>query len=312
MTGAAIVFTEDKKSLPALITAATDTKAGEINVVLIGKEVDKEFAKSLGKYGANKVLIYEGENMDKITSKGYADILLGVIKELNPEFIVIMGTLIGNEVAALVGSELDASISIETLKIESLEDGLYVTRSIYGGKLTQKAKLLEEKKIIVITPGAYEEKEVGGEAEIIQKEPPQLGEEVKLVEKEEMKGEGKQLEEAEIVIGVGRGIKQKEDLQMIYELAKLLNAEVGCTRPLAADYGWFDDWIGVSGKRISPKLYLLIGASGSVQHIAGARGSKLIIAINKDGEAPIYEEADYLFVADLYQLVPEIIKQLKK
>lgn len=311
MTGPALVFTEDKKSLPALITAAMDTKPSEIHVALFDKSADEQFAKTLGKYGANKVHIFTGEELDKITSRGYADILLNLINEINPEYILIWGTLVGNEVAALIGSEIDASISIETMKIEKENDETYVTRSIYGGKLTQKIKLLSEKKIIVLAPGSYEEKEIGGEAEIVKKELPKISEEISVVEKEEIRGKGRPLEEADIVIGVGRGIKKKEDLEMIYELARLLDAEVGCTRPLAADYGWFDEWIGVSGKRISPKLYLIIGASGSVQHMAGARGSKLIIAINKDGEAPVSEESDYLFVADLYQLVPEIIKKLK-
>ncbi|MGQ4891237.1 MAG: electron transfer flavoprotein subunit alpha/FixB family protein [Candidatus Njordarchaeia archaeon] len=308
----ALIFSEDKKLVPDLITASKRINIDDTRVVLIDQSVDEEYAKGLGKYGAKKVYVYEGPELEKVSSRQYAEILIELIKESNPEIILIGGTLIGNEVASIVGASFDSPIAVEVLDMGFKEGEFYVKRAIYGGKLVQDLKLIGERKIIVISPGAYEAEEIGGgEAQIEKKTIPQFGEEIKVVEKKMVTGEGKPIEEADIVIGAGRGIKNKEDLKMIYELAELLGAAVGCTRPLSADYGWFDDWIGVSGKRIRPKLYLAIGISGSVQHMSGVRASKLIIAINKDGEAPILEEADYLFVADLYKLVPEIINVLK-
>lgn len=118
---------------------------------------------------------------------------------------------------------------------------------------------------------------------------------------------------AEVVVGVGRGFRREEDLGMAFELAKLLGGEVGCSRPIAADYGWLpeDRWIGISAKRIRPKLYLAIGISGAPQHVSGVLDSKVIVAVNKDKNAQIFQYCDYGVVADLYQFIPALIKKLK-
>ena len=308
----ALIFSEDKKLVPDLITAAKRININDARVALIESSVDEEYAKNLGKYGAKKVYVYEGPELEKVSSRQYAEILIDLIKESNPEIILIGGTLIGNEVASIVGANLDSPIAVEVLDMGFKEGEFYVKRAIYGGKLVQDLKLIGQRKIVVISPGAYEAEDIGGEeAQIEKKALPKFGEEIQVVEKKTVVREGKPVEEADIVVSAGRGVKKKEDLKIVYELAELLGAAVGCTRPLSADYGWFDEWIGVSGKRIRPKLYLAIGVSGSVQHMSGVRASKLIVAINKDGEAPILEEADYLFVEDLYKLVPEIINVLK-
>jgi len=117
---------------------------------------------------------------------------------------------------------------------------------------------------------------------------------------------------ADVVIGAGRGFKNKEDLNMVKELAKLLGGAWSVTRPLAADYGWCNHWIGISGLNINPKIYFIIGSSGQPHHMLGARNSKLIIAINKDPDAPIFQECDYGIVADLYKVVPRLIKKIKE
>lgn len=137
---------------------------------------------------------------------------------------------------------------------------------------------------------------------------------VRLLDVKEKQVGGVNLEDAEIIVGVGRGFKSKEDLQMAFELAELLGGQVGCTRPIAADLKWLseDHWIGISGKRVSPKLYLAIGISGSPQHMSGVQGAKVIVAVNKDKSAPIFKQADYGVVADLYQFIPLFTKKLKE
>jgi len=117
---------------------------------------------------------------------------------------------------------------------------------------------------------------------------------------------------ADVVIGAGRGFKNREDLSMVEELAKLLGGAWSVTRPLAADYGWCNHWIGISGLNISPKIYLIIGSSGQPHHMLGARSSKFIIAVNKDPDAPIFQECDYGIVGDLYKVVPQLIKKIKE
>jgi len=122
------------------------------------------------------------------------------------------------------------------------------------------------------------------------------------------------LEEAERIVAVGRGLQRKEDLELIRELAEVLHAAIGGSRPLAADLGWLSDdqWIGLSGHKVKPKLYVAIGISGQIQHIAGMRDAKVVVAINKDPNAPMAANSDYYVVGDLYTIVPELIKQLKQ
>jgi len=135
----------------------------------------------------------------------------------------------------------------------------------------------------------------------------------RLIATEEKKFGGVDIENADIVVGVGRGFKAKEDLDMAFELAKILGGEVGCSRPIAADYHWLDEdrWIGISGKKIRGKLYIAIGISGAPQHIMAANDVKVIVAINKDKNAPIFEYTDYGVVADLYQFLPVFLERLK-
>ncbi|MFX1598811.1 MAG: electron transfer flavoprotein subunit alpha/FixB family protein, partial [Promethearchaeota archaeon] len=120
--------------------------------------------------------------------------------------------------------------------------------------------------------------------------------------------------DAKIVVSAGRGFKKKEDLELIRELATLLEGEVGSSRPLAADLKWLseDHWVGLSGHKVKPDLYIAIGISGQIQHLAGMRDSKIIVAINSDEEAPILSVADYGLVANLYQAIPKLIEAIKK
>lgn len=135
-----------------------------------------------------------------------------------------------------------------------------------------------------------------------------------VVGRREKERTGVDIEAAEIVVGVGRGFKDREDLKLAFELADILGGEVGCSRPIAADYRWLgeDRWIGISGKKLRGKLYIAVGISGAPQHIMAANDVKVIVAINKDKNAPIFEYADYGVVGDLYQVIPKLIDRLKK
>jgi electron transfer flavoprotein alpha subunit len=136
----------------------------------------------------------------------------------------------------------------------------------------------------------------------------------KIAKREKKETGGVHLEDADVVVSAGRGIKKKEDLKLAEDLAKALGGQVGCTRPIAADLKWLGDahWIGLSGHEVKPKAYIGLGVSGQIQHVAGMRGSKLIIAINKDEEAPLVKISDYAIVDDLYKVVPALINELKK
>ncbi|NIU39443.1 hypothetical protein GWN65_05615 [Candidatus Bathyarchaeota archaeon] len=115
-----------------------------------------------------------------------------------------------------------------------------------------------------------------------------------------------------MVVGGGRGLDKKEDFKILDELAQILGGQVGYTRPLAEDRKWFAEWVGLSGHTISPELYIACGISGVIQHVAGIRDSKIVVAINKDPEAPIMEMADYIVIGDLYEIVPALSAALRK
>ncbi|RLI29411.1 electron transfer flavoprotein subunit alpha/FixB family protein, partial [Candidatus Bathyarchaeota archaeon] len=120
------------------------------------------------------------------------------------------------------------------------------------------------------------------------------------------------IEEADVIVSCGRGFEKKEDLALAEELAKVLNAQVGCSRPLAEDRKWFSEWIGLSGHKVKPSLYIACGISGVIQHVAGIRDSKIIVAINTDENAPIVEMADYIIVGDIHEMIPAITEAFKK
>jgi electron transfer flavoprotein alpha subunit len=120
------------------------------------------------------------------------------------------------------------------------------------------------------------------------------------------------IEEAEVIISCGRGLEKKEDKALLEELAKPLCGQVGCSRPLAEDRKWFSEWVGLSGHKVKPKLYIACGISGVIQHVAGIRDAKIIVAINKDPEAPIFEIADYAVVGNLYEVLPALTEAIRK
>jgi electron transfer flavoprotein alpha subunit len=150
--------------------------------------------------------------------------------------------------------------------------------------------------------GSIEELHVEKKSQIVIKE-----------RKEKVKG-GVNLETAEFIVSVGRGFKNKDDLKLAFELADLVGAQIGCSRPIAADLKWLteDHWVGLSGKKVAPKVYLMFGISGAPQHLAGITDAKTVIAINNDKTAPIFKNADYGIVADLYQFIPILVKKLKE
>jgi electron transfer flavoprotein alpha subunit len=132
------------------------------------------------------------------------------------------------------------------------------------------------------------------------------------VETKPLETSSTRIEDADVIISCGRGLGKKEDKALLDELATVLCGQVGCSRPLAEDRKWFTEWVGLSGHKVKPKLYIACGISGVIQHVAGIRDAKLIVAINKDEQAPIFEIADYGVVGDLYEILPALKEALKK
>ncbi|MEZ0249249.1 MAG: electron transfer flavoprotein subunit alpha/FixB family protein [Thermoproteus sp.] len=214
-----------------------------------------------------------------------------------------------------VAQKLDAPfmVDITSLKVEGGK--LLVERYVFGNKAVAAARV-GAPAVLTIAPGKFLGEFPKAQSKIVDLTP-QGGLAYKVAGVEPKSSGGVKLEEAEIIVSVGRGFKKKEDLAMAFDLAKAFGGQVGCSRPIAADLKWLseDHWVGLSGHKVRPKLYLAIGISGQPQHIAGILDSRIIAAINNDPSAPIFQYADYGVVEDLYKIVPILIRkasELKK
>ncbi len=250
---------------------------------------------------------------ERLTAGQLAEALRGLYAEVSP--LLVIGPASKN--ATDVGSRLAATYNLpmltEARPVEVSEDGIVAERQVLGGRAVARLRA-GLPAVITVDTRLYEEKAEGLEkgAEIVTHPVPPAT--VEILGFEPKKHEAVNIEEAEVVVGVGRGFRKKEDIAMAEELAELLGGVVGASRPVVADYGWLseDRWIGISGKKIRPKLYIAVGISGAPQHMAAAMDSKIIVAINKDKNAPIFQYADYGVVADLYKFLPLLIKKLRE
>ncbi len=250
-----------------------------------------------------------GGNFSKIYRVGdvYGDLLARILGEVGePDLVVGIHTRKVLEAVAYLAGARDMPIVTEVVGLE----GMTVTRNILSGRGTAKYSL-SPPAALTIAPGKFSGQLSLGPPEVME-----LGEKPStvVVDRSEKSRTGVDIESAEIVVGVGRGFKEKDDLKLAFELAEALGGEVGCSRPIAADYKWLDEdrWIGISGKKLRGKLYIAVGISGAPQHIMAANDVKVIVAINKDKNAPIFEYADYGIVGDLYQILPILTRKVRE
>ncbi len=296
-------FTDNPAHLTDLAGFAKAVNAAETVVVVAGDKtaVEKNSYKLFAK------IYYLGQN---VQTDQIVEVLSKIYDDVKPDILVGPATKNGNEIAARVAARKDLPMFTEATSVEQKDGELLITRQVMGGRSTAHIKSTKPVALTIPLKKWTFEGETGASIEELSPPEPKY----KVVEVKEKQREAVNIEEAEIVVGVGRGFKKKEDLKLAEELANLLGGVVGCTRPIAADYGWLseDRWIGISGKKIRPKLYIAIGISGAPQHMAAAMDSKIIVAVNKDKNAPIFQYADYGVVADLYQFIPVLIQKLKE
>jgi electron transfer flavoprotein alpha subunit len=278
-------------------------------------------------------------NTNGNTNAPFNYFLLGMILKILYEmenFDVIISTSIPENIDALsVFSQLlgvDMISNAVTINYDKNSGKIVTTKYILAGKAKLTSMFTEKKPyIILIAPGYL--KSSGSETYIndnkyidinieelikmirdkFNKYYELLGQIETLSIKEKPKG-GIRIEDAELIVSVGRGFKKQDDLKLAFELAEVLGAEIGCSRPIAADLKWLgeDHWVGLSGHKVRPKLYIAIGISGQPQHLAGMMESKTVVVINNDPNAPFFKNCDYGIIGDLYIVVPKIIEELKK
>ncbi|MGC8543400.1 MAG: electron transfer flavoprotein subunit alpha/FixB family protein [Vulcanisaeta sp.] len=296
--------------LASLANELISKLGGGVSVsALIGYNV-KGNADMLSKY-FDKVFIIDSENLKLFDLSNYVSALMEVVNKVKPDIILVSGNRRGGAVASALSAVLDVGCVTEVVKVEVVNNDVITYRSAYGGLGQARTRVLTTPKIIAVKPGAYQRSTVTKNGTVEELKVDLKKSEIELVDMKP-KEAGVKLNEADIVVVAGRGVKKREDLQMLDELAKILGGVLGCSRPLSADLGWFPNWVGMSGVTIKPRLYIGIGVSGQIQHVAGIRDSKIIVAINIDPNAPIFEYVDYGIVGDLYKVVPKLIDELKK
>jgi electron transfer flavoprotein alpha subunit len=275
--------------------------------------VDDKKAHQYFEYGAHEITAIPNIDPSSLDAETYAHALFEVTKDNGPDILLITSSKLGKETAGRIAQKLQAGCATDAINLSTKDSALVIERYSLGGNTVSTEIIKTKKKVVSIMPRTFEANPapVTGKVTAIDiKPPPQR---VQVVERRKKTGEAVSIESAENLVCVGQGIGKKEDLAMINELCTALKAELGCTRALSSDFHWLseDRMVGISGKRCKPKLHVSIGISGQIQHTVGIMKSKLIVAINKDKEAPILKIADYGIVGDLYQTVPKLTETIK-
>ncbi|MEM0163406.1 MAG: electron transfer flavoprotein subunit alpha/FixB family protein [Thermoplasmata archaeon] len=240
-----------------------------------------------------------------------ANYVISLINKENYDYFLAGSTAIGRELAAMVAETMGFDMISEILSMDLADSKVTTTRFFYGGKtiITEQSKA----RVFTVMPGLVDPAPASSTSEIVKIE--NVPETKLKIEAVTPKQKGSvNIEKADILVSVGRGIGKKEGIELARSLASVVHGEVSGSRPICLDYHWLEEerQVGLSGKRVKPRLYIALGISGQIQHIAGMRGSKMVIAVNKDKNAPIFSECDYGMVGDLYQVVPALIELLKK
>jgi electron transfer flavoprotein alpha subunit len=301
-------------SFEAIGAAYQVADGGEVVGVLIGESI-QALGKELIQYGADRVVTVESDQLSHYTSDGYSQALHAVIDQEKPDGIIFGHTAIGKDLAPRIAVKLVSGLISDVTAIEEAGGNLVFTRPIYSGKAFEKKIVTNGLIFATIRPNNIEplakDESRSGEVSSLSVSIKDLRMIIKDVVRKT--SEGVDLSEAKVIVAGGRGVKSKEGFEPLKELAQVLGGAVGASRGACdADYCDYSLQIGQTGKVVTPDLYIACGISGAIQHLAGMSNSKVIVAINKDPEANIFQVADYGIVGDLFEVVPLLTEEFKK
>jgi electron transfer flavoprotein alpha subunit len=295
-------------------TRIAEHLGGSAHAVALGHGIS-EVANSLAHYGANKIYLADDPALEHYTAEGYTGVLAPLIKDAQPALVILGATTTGKDLAPRLAARLAVGLASDCTGF-ALEDGqLRMTRPIYAGKAIATVEEPQRPYVATVRPNVFPalnpDSSLGATTETIPGDPGEIR--ARVVEMIKEAGERVELTEADIIVSGGRGLKAPENFGVVEELAKVLGAAVGASRA-AVDAGWKDHsyQVGQTGKVVTPTLYIACGISGAIQHLAGMKTSKYIVAVNKDPDAPIFKVADYGIVGDLFKVVPVLTEEFKK
>lgn len=308
------VFAENREQTLELLNAGK-ALAMDFATKLTAFARDMESARAYSGHGADEVLLLPPQADDQ-PLESFVPVIADAAKEDDPDVFLMCATRRGKEMGARIAARLNTGLCTECtgFKADQEKKSLAMERILLGGLAIQTVVPKARPQMATIAPGVFDPAvHLGDKEGVIRGLPVPPASAVKVVDRTPKQRQSVDITEAKVVVCVGRGVEKKEDVELARELARVLGGEVGCSRPVAEEFHWLPEEVhlGISGKKIKPDLYVGVGVSGQIQHVAGIRDSKVIFAINQDENAPIFDAADYGIVGDLYQVVPELIREIK-
>ena len=306
-----VVFVEvkNKISKAAMEAVYYGSNLGTVNVVTFG-DASEDALKELGQYGAENIWVCR--NLSEANDQALSRLIAAAVEKANAEFVVLAQNQTGKAVGPRIAAKLNAGHISGAIDLPDTSNGFVVKTNVYSGKAIAHVALHSDKKVISILPNslAPQQNQKSGNIEDFN---PDLGSNGIVVKELKSQGDGVPLPEAELVVSAGRGLKGPENWGIVEDLANALGATTACSRPVA-DIGWrpHHEHVGQTGVAIRPNLYIAAGISGAIQHLAGVNGSKVIVVINTDPEAPFFKAADYGIVGDAFEVLPRLTESVKK
>ncbi len=292
-----------------------DQLGDEVGAVLVGGPGTEALAAQLGKYGVDKVYVAEDPALEPYTTDAHSQAVAAAVKAYDPTILLFAASVQGKDLSARLVGKLATGMATDCTDIKIVDGKMVAVRPMYAGKCYGEVVIEGTPQMASLRPNVFPVVENPKNAEIIKFNPglDPASLKTKVLEVAKDTGGTIDVSEANIIVSGGRGMKGPENYVILEELASLLKGAVGASRA-AVDAGWrpLKDQVGQTGKTVSPNLYIACGISGAIQHLAGMSSSKYIVAVNKDPEAPIFQKADYGIVDDLFKVVPEVTKEVKK
>ncbi len=305
-----------KKPTLSAITAAKALSAlagGAVDALVLGQGAQAVAGAAAG-YGVRKVLLAEAPAFGAYLAAAFAPAVAHVVKEKGYGAVLAPASTFGKDFMPRLSGLLDAPLASDIVGLEKEGESVRARRPMYAGNAIATVALSGSPLLFTVRQTAFDAAAPSGAGAPVEpvSVPADAGG-TRFVSRQETKSERPELTEARVIVSAGRGIKAKENFRMVEELADELKAAIGASRA-AVDAGWApNDWqVGQTGKIVAPELYIALGISGAIQHLAGMKDSRVIVAINKDEEAPIFQVADYGLVADLFKAVPELLAEIRK
>ncbi len=306
-----LIFIEvkEKVSKAALEAVSYGSKIGPATVVTYGK-ADESILNTIGEYGGEKILIHRG--LSEFNDQKITNLIAAAADQVGAEVVVLSQDQTGKSIGSRVAAKLSAGHISGAISLPETSDGFVVNTNVYSGKAMAKIAVHSPKKVISLLPNSFSPEKTGGST-TIEEFNADLGSGSIAIKELKTQGEGIPLPEAELVVSAGRGLKGPENWGIVEDLAKSLGATTACSRPVA-DIGWrpHHEHVGQTGTAIRPNLYIAAGISGAIQHLAGVNGSKVIVVINTDSEAPFFKAADYGVIGDAFEVLPRLTEAVNK